>query len=71
MMVFLGAVTVIAWLDVLLTGRALAADWSPATAKLAASAIILLLNFAVRRYIVFPQRVSTGWKPQNPSPGDR
>ena len=34
-----------------------------------ASAIILLLNFAVRRYIVFPQKVSTDWKPQNPGSG--
>jgi dolichol-phosphate mannosyltransferase len=68
---FLGAVSAIGWIDLLLTQRALAAGWWPATAKLGASAVILLLNFAVRRYIVFPHRVPPGWKPQNPTTGDR
>jgi len=69
MLIFLGAIAVIGWLDLLLTRRALDASWSPAVAKLVASAIILLLNFAVRRYIVFPQKVSADWKPQNPGSG--
>jgi hypothetical protein len=53
-----------------LTRRALAAGWSPASSKAVASAIILLLNFAVRRYIVFPQRAAADWKRQNPSSGE-
>ncbi len=71
MFVFLAAVTVVGWLDFVVTRRALAAGWSPAASKALASAIILLLNFAVRRYIVFPQRAARGWKRQNPSSGDR
>ena len=71
LLIFLAAVTAIGWLDVLLTDRALAAGWPPAVAKLSASALILLLNFAVRRYIVFRQRVSPGWRPQNPSLGEK
>ncbi len=70
-LVFLVAVGAIGWIDLLLTKRALAAGWLPLWAKIAASAVILILNFAVRRYIVFPQRVSAGWKPQNPTSGDR
>ena len=70
-LVFLVAVGAIGWIDLLLTEKALAAGWLPVLAKISASAVILILNFAVRRYIVFPQRVSAGWKPQNPAPGDR
>ena len=68
-LIFLGAVAAIGWIDLTVTRLALHHGWWPAAAKLAASAIILILNFAVRRYIVFPQRVSPGWKPQNPGPG--
>ena len=42
-------------------------DWgvNPAAAKLAATAIGLLLNFAGRKYLVFPEPASGPWKPQN------
>lgn len=71
MLIFIGTVAAIGWLDLLLTRRALDAGWSPAVAKLSASALVLLVNFAARRYIVFPHQVSTGWKPQNPGSGAR
>ena len=67
--VFLAVVALIGWFDLLVTRRALAEGWSPVAAKLTASAIILLLNFGARRYIVFPQRTVPGWRPQNPPPG--
>jgi dolichol-phosphate mannosyltransferase len=70
-LVFLATIAVIGWFDLLLTRWALAANWWPSTAKLFASAIILLLNFGVRRYIVFPQQVSADWKPQNPGSAAR
>ena len=70
-LIFVGAIAAIAWIDLLLTRRALAAGWLPIVAKIAASAVILLLNFAVRRYIVFPQQASAGWMPQNPGSGAR
>jgi dolichol-phosphate mannosyltransferase len=70
-LVFVAVVAAIGWFDLQMTQRALAAGWAPAIAKVAASGIALVLNFVVRRYIVFPQRVSRGWKPQNPVPGDR
>ena len=36
-------------------------------AKSLASAIGLVLNFAGRRFLVFPEASNPDWKPQNPS----
>ena len=65
--IFLVMAAAIGWVDLTVTTRALDAGYAPAVAKLVASAIILLLNFGARRYIIFPQRPAPGWQPQNPA----
>ena len=67
---FLGVAVAIGWVDLIVTRRALDMGYAPAAAKLVASAIILLLNFGARRYIIFPQRTASGWQPQNPARHD-
>jgi len=64
---FLAMAAAIGWVDLIVTTRALDAGYAPAAAKLIASAIILVLNFAARRYIIFPQRTASVWRPQNPA----
>ena len=64
---FLAMAAAIGWVDLIVTTRALDAGYRPAAAKLIASAIILVLNFAARRYIIFPQRTASVWRPQNPA----
>jgi len=56
----------IGWVDLYATVRFLEAGLRPIFAKLAASGVILILNFTARRYIVFPQRAAAAWQPQNP-----
>jgi putative flippase GtrA len=68
--IFLVMAAGIGWVDLIATTRALDARYAPVAAKLIASAIILLLNFGVRRYIIFPQRAGSGWRPQNPARGE-
>ena len=48
-------------------------DWgtAPAAAKLAATALGLLLNFAGRKYLVFPEPASGPWKPSAPEEDGR
>jgi putative flippase GtrA len=59
-------VAVLAWLDAAMTVRFLSWSLSPAHAKLLATAIGLVLNFAGRRYVVFPQRRSGEWRAAGP-----
>ncbi len=65
-LLFLIMAALIGWVDLYVTVQSLEAGIRPVFAKLVASAVILLLNFAARRYIVFPQRAAAGWQPQNP-----
>ena len=37
---------------------------SAGVAKMTATSFMLVLNFLVRRYIVFPERARGPWKPQ-------
>jgi dolichol-phosphate mannosyltransferase len=57
-----GAVSVV---DLFSTRSFVALGLSAALAKLLATAIGLVLNFAGRRFIVFPEKPSPDWKPQN------
>ena len=63
-LVFLVVVGVVGVFDLLSTRFFLAAGSSPAMAKSFATAIGLVLNFAGRRFIVFPEPPSPEWKPQ-------
>jgi putative flippase GtrA len=61
---FLGVVTVVALIDMYLTISFLAAGLSPIVAKLVSTAIGLALNFAGRRFVVFPEKPNPDWTPQ-------
>jgi dolichol-phosphate mannosyltransferase len=64
--VFLAVVVVVGIVDWYCT-HAFISLGSPAwLAKVASTAIGLVLNFAGRRYIVFPEKGRPDWKPQNP-----
>lgn len=57
-------VCVTALVDVWSTNLFLAMAWSPASSKIAASLIGLVLNYAGRKMVVFPERPLGAWKPQ-------
>ncbi len=65
--VFLGVVLAVALVDLYVTRLGLAAGLRPVVAKLFASAVGLILNFAGRRFLVFPERPSPDWQSQNPA----
>lgn len=64
-LVFLALVSAVGAADLYLTRLFLGMDMPPALSKLAATAFGLGLNFAGRRYIVFPEKGNPDWKPQN------
>ncbi len=64
MLVFLGVVAVVSVVDLYSTRFLLAAGLRPVLAKTAATAIGLVLNFAGRRLLVFPEKPRPDWKPQ-------
>jgi len=64
--VFLGVVIVIGILDMYMTRMFVAAGVAPWLSKLLSTAIGLALNFAGRRFLVFPEKPRPDWKPQNP-----
>jgi glycosyltransferase involved in cell wall biosynthesis len=66
-LVFLVVVAVVGVADLFMTRAGVAIGLSAASSKICATAIGLFLNFAGRRVIVFPERPSPDWKPQNPS----
>ena len=57
-------VSVVAYIDFMLTKFFIESGFSPTMAKSFATLLQLILNFAVRRYIVFPERRRGPWRPQ-------
>lgn len=51
-------------IDLLVTKYFINLNIIPETSKLVATAVVLLLNFLGRKYIVFPEKSSGVWKPQ-------
>jgi putative flippase GtrA len=50
--------------DLLITKAFLAGGFSPAFSKIIASGVIFILNFAGRRFLIFPEPSLEPWKPQ-------
>jgi len=65
-LIFLGVITIVGLVDMYLTRWLVSISFSPWLAKLIATAFGLILNFAGRRFIVFPEASRPDWKPQNP-----
>jgi putative flippase GtrA len=65
-MVFLAVVCAVGVFDWYCTKWFLGMGVAPWVAKVASTAIGLVLNFAGRRFIVFPEKGRPDWKPQNP-----
>jgi dolichol-phosphate mannosyltransferase len=61
---YLGVVVVVGLVDVYCTRSFVAIGFGSALAKIFATAIVLVLNFAGRRFIVFPEKPNPDWKPQ-------
>ena len=68
LLVYVAVVAVIGVLDLGMTQLFLAMGASPGISKLTATALGLILNFAARKYWVFPEASSGPWKPQSPDP---
>ena len=64
--VFLGVVSVVGIIDMYCTRFFIVAGLPPSIAKLVSTAIGLVLNFAGRRFFVFPEKANPDWKPQSP-----
>ena len=65
---FLLVVAVVGLIDVAMTRMLLELGWAPAAAKLVATSFGLVLNFAGRRFLVFPEPPVGPWKPQEHAP---
>jgi glycosyltransferase involved in cell wall biosynthesis len=65
-LVFLGVVIVVGLIDMFCTRSFISIGISPSVSKLLSTAIGLVLNFAGRRFFVFPEKGNPDWKPQNP-----
>jgi putative flippase GtrA len=63
--IFLAVVAVIGLADTYMTKFFLGAGMAAWLAKSLSTALGLVLNFASRRYLVFPDKERPGWKPQN------
>jgi glycosyltransferase involved in cell wall biosynthesis len=63
---FLGVVAIVGLFDMYSTRWLVSIGTEPWLAKLTATAFGLVLNFAGRRFIVFPEPGRPDWKPQNP-----
>jgi glycosyltransferase involved in cell wall biosynthesis len=70
-LVFLGVVVIVGIIDMYLTRWFVSLGVSPWVAKIGATALGLVLNFAGRRFIVFPEAGRPDWKPQGPSGGKK
>ena len=64
--VFLGVVCAVGMVDLYCTQLFVGLGSAPWLAKVCSTAIGLVLNFAGRRYVVFPEKGRPDWKPQNP-----
>jgi dolichol-phosphate mannosyltransferase len=65
-LVFLGVVCAVGAFDWYCTSFLIGAGIAPWLSKVIATAVGLVLNFAGRRFIVFPEKGRPDWKPQNP-----
>ncbi len=65
LLVFLGVVGAVAVVDMYCTRFFVSVGFQPWLAKTFSTAIGLVLNFAGRRFIVFPEKPRPDWKPQN------
>ena len=63
--VFLGVVCAVGMVDLYCTQLFVGLGSAPWLAKVSSTAIGLVLNFAGRRYVVFPEKGRPDWKPQN------
>jgi glycosyltransferase involved in cell wall biosynthesis len=63
--VFLVVVSVVGLIDMFCTRFFIAAGLAPWASKLTSTAIGLVLNFAGRRFVVFPDKRRSDWKPQD------
>jgi dolichol-phosphate mannosyltransferase len=66
-LVFLGVISSVGLIDMGLTRWLVSLNFELWVAKATATALGLVLNFAGRRFIVFPEPGRPDWKPQNPS----
>jgi putative flippase GtrA len=66
LVVFLLVVSTVGVIDMYCTRFFIAAGLAPWLAKLVSTAIGLVLNFAGRRFVVFPDKQRADWKPQDP-----
>jgi glycosyltransferase involved in cell wall biosynthesis len=64
--VFLVVVSIVGLVDVYCTRFFMAAGLPASLSKLISTAIGLVLNFAGRRFFVFPEKPNPDWTPQNP-----
>jgi dolichol-phosphate mannosyltransferase len=67
LIVFLAVVVVVGGVDLYCTQFLMSVGAQPALAKASSTAIGLVLNFAGRHFIVFPENPRPDWKPQQPS----
>jgi dolichol-phosphate mannosyltransferase len=67
-LIFLAVVGVVCLGDLYTTRFFITVGTGPALAKSLATALGLALNFAGRRFIVFPEAPSPDWNPQDPTP---
>ena len=64
MIIYIIVVVVLGMFDLFFTSILIKTIHSPQTSKLISTAILFLLNFLARRYIVFPESKSGPWKPE-------
>jgi dolichol-phosphate mannosyltransferase len=67
LLVYLGVVIAVSVVDLGCTRGFVALGMDPPLAKILSTVIGLALNFAGRRFIVFPEKPNHDWKPQDPS----
>jgi glycosyltransferase involved in cell wall biosynthesis len=70
MLIFLGVVGVVSVVDLTFTRHFIARGVSAGIAKAMATMMGLVLNFAGRRFVVFPEDPSPDWNPQVQKPTD-
>ena len=63
-LVYVVLVILVGFIDFLLTSFLYGSGFSPVIAKLGATLLVLVLNFAGRRFWVFPESPLGAWKPQ-------
>lgn len=62
--VYIGVVVVVALVDMIITRTFVGIGMGPALAKVFSAAMVLVLNYLGRRFLVFPEKVRSDWRPQ-------